>query len=128
MSIVVARGWHYVAPRPTYAAMAILPPMVGPRAALRDLAAFTRQRSREQVIGAVSIYDLLFEERPGLTLRNWVEPVVHVSPQEKVAEALVRLRRERANLAVVTDAGGRALGIVTLKDLVEEITGELRDL
>ena len=32
--------------------MAILPPTVGPRAALKDLAAFLRQRSREQVIGA----------------------------------------------------------------------------
>jgi hypothetical protein len=32
--------------------MAILPPAVGPRAALRDLTAFLRQRSREQVIAA----------------------------------------------------------------------------
>jgi hypothetical protein len=32
--------------------MAILPPMVGPRAALKDLTAFMRQRSRDQVIGA----------------------------------------------------------------------------
>jgi cell division protein FtsN len=32
--------------------MAILPPTVGPRAALRDLAAFMRQRSRDQMIGA----------------------------------------------------------------------------
>jgi hypothetical protein len=32
--------------------MAILPPMVGPRAALSDLLAFMRQRSRDQVIGA----------------------------------------------------------------------------
>jgi hypothetical protein len=32
--------------------MAILPPMVGPRAALRDLASFMRQRSREQILGA----------------------------------------------------------------------------
>ncbi|HEU0311362.1 MAG TPA: hypothetical protein VFR36_09115 [Sphingomicrobium sp.] len=32
--------------------MAILPPTVGPRAALRDLAAFMRQRSQEQIIGA----------------------------------------------------------------------------
>ncbi len=63
MSIAVARGWHYASRNvggwpqgpggPTYAAMAILPPMVGPRAALRDLAAFMRQRSREQVIGAM---------------------------------------------------------------------------
>ena len=32
--------------------MAILPPTVGPRAALKDLTAFLRQRSREQVIAA----------------------------------------------------------------------------
>ena len=52
MSIAIARGWQSVALPPTYRAMAILPPMVGPRAALRDLTAFMRQRSREQIIGA----------------------------------------------------------------------------
>ncbi len=33
--------------------MSVLPPTSGPRAALRDLGAFLRQRSREQVIGAM---------------------------------------------------------------------------
>jgi hypothetical protein len=32
--------------------MAVLPPTVGPRAALKDLGAFLRQRSREQILGA----------------------------------------------------------------------------
>lgn len=32
--------------------MAVLPPVSSPRAALRDLGAFLRQRSREQLIGA----------------------------------------------------------------------------
>ena len=66
MSIAIARGWQHPAPlvasgaggwpramgSPTYGAMAILPPTVGPRAALKDLTAFMRQRSREQIIGA----------------------------------------------------------------------------
>lgn len=63
MTIAIARGWQHPAvlpaggwPRaivaPTYGAMAILPPVVGPRAALRDLTAFMRQRSRDQIIGA----------------------------------------------------------------------------
>ena len=52
MTIAVARDWRTPAPRPTYAAMAIFPPMSGPRAAIADLMAFLRQRSREQVIGA----------------------------------------------------------------------------
>ena len=63
MSIAIARGWTPPValaaggwPRAvgstTYGAMAILPPTVGPRAALKDLTAFMRQRSRDQVIGA----------------------------------------------------------------------------
>ena len=52
MSIAIARGWQTAAARPTSAAMAILPPTVGPRAALKDLKAFLGQRSREQVLGA----------------------------------------------------------------------------
>ena len=52
MSIAIARGWHQATSRPTYPAMAILPPTVGPRAALKDLKAFLGQRSREQVLGA----------------------------------------------------------------------------
>ena len=52
MSIAIARDWQSAVPRPTSASMAILPPTVGPRAALRDLKAFLGQRSREQVLGA----------------------------------------------------------------------------
>jgi hypothetical protein len=53
VSIAVARGWQSAAPRPIFAGMAVLPPMVGPRAALKDLTAFLKQRSREQVLGAM---------------------------------------------------------------------------
>jgi len=52
VSIAIERGWHDPPPRPIFADMAILPPMVGPRAALADLKAFLSQRSREQLIGA----------------------------------------------------------------------------
>lgn len=46
------RGWPQGTSGPIFPAMAILPPTVGPRAALRDLKAFLGQRSREQVLGA----------------------------------------------------------------------------
>lgn len=80
-----------------------------------------------QVVGLVSSWDLLFQERPGLTIRNYVEGAFTLPPEERVATALLRMRQGRAKMAVVRE-GGQALGIVTLKDLVEEITGELRDL
>ena len=52
--------------------MSVLPPFVGPRAAFADLLAFTRQRSREQKIGAVlavsatALIVLAFFYDPGL--------------------------------------------------------------
>ena len=85
-----------------------------------------RDRS-DNVVGLLSSWDLLFEERPGLTIRNYIEPAFALPPGEKVATALLRMRQARAKMAIVRE-GERALGLVTLKDLVEEITGELRDL
>jgi CBS domain containing-hemolysin-like protein len=51
--------------------------------------------------------------------------VAGVPPDMTVAQAMVALRKARAAMAVVRDAKGRALGIITIKDLVEEIVGEL---
>ena len=51
-TMMPAGGWPRAALGPTYGRMAILPPTVGPRAALKDLSAFLRQRSREQILGA----------------------------------------------------------------------------
>ncbi len=81
----------------------------------------------DQIVGIANFYDLLFEEHPGLTIRNYIQDALLISPYEKVAEALVRMRRARCKIAVVAQ-DGKAMGIITLKDLVEEITGELRDL
>jgi len=80
----------------------------------------------ETMIGVVSLFDLLFEERPGLTVRNYVEEVLRVGPDAGVAQVMLRMRQGRSKLAIV-ERDGKALGIVTLKDLVEEITGELAD-
>ncbi|MGE0706632.1 MAG: CNNM domain-containing protein [Planctomycetota bacterium] len=96
------------------------------RTGRRRLPVFEQKRAR--VIGVVDLYELLFEERPGAALREYVDPALVVPPQERVAEALVHLRRARTPLAVVTEASGAAVGVITLKDLVEEITGELADL
>jgi hypothetical protein len=50
--VAIERVWRLPPPGPIFPAMAILPPTVGPRAALSDLKAFLGQRSREQVLGA----------------------------------------------------------------------------
>ena len=50
---------------------------------------------------------------------------VVVAPEMPVGHALFRLRQFRAAMAIVRDEKGRTVGILTIKDLVEEIVGEL---
>jgi putative hemolysin len=82
--------------------------------------------SREHVVGIVHINDVLAVkgdsmDLPALMRRDFVV----VSPDTPVGQAMLGLRKARAAMAVVRDPQGRAVGIITVKDLVEEIVGEL---
>jgi putative hemolysin len=82
----------------------------------------------EDAIGAVSVYDLFLETQETKTIDALVRPAPRISPADRVEDALLRLRLAREKLAIVARPGEKTLGIVTLKDLCEEITGELDDL
>lgn len=74
------------------------------------------------VLGAVSIIDMgLSPDEAVEALQGGVEQLAADVP---VAQALVRLRRGPSVLGIVED-GGRPIGLVTAKDLVEALTGEL---
>lgn len=78
-----------------------------------------------KVVGTLSLFDVLVE--PGLARPADVmlDPLV-LAADLPVNEALYRMQRRRAAMAVVRDGrSGRHVGIVTVKDLVEEIVGEL---
>ena len=52
-------------------------------------------------------------------------PLQTLPRSTRLREALEAMRQRRAALAVITDAKGQPIGAVTIKDLVEPITGEL---
>jgi len=79
---------------------------------------------RDRIVGIVHVHDLLARDRLDLS-EVMRRDVVRLRPETPVGTAMVRMRRARAAMAVVEDARGRALGIVTIKDLVEEIVGDL---
>jgi putative hemolysin len=81
---------------------------------------------RESVVGIVHINDVLAVKGESMDLPALMRrQVVTVAPEMPVGQAMFHLRQARAAMAIVQDAKGRAVGILTVKDLVEEIVGEL---
>ena len=77
-----------------------------------------------QVAGILDTYDVLMgagDEQPAEKAAD--PPIMPASMA--VTDALYRLQREHNVMAVVADERGRHVGIVTVKDLVEEIVGEI---
>jgi CBS domain containing-hemolysin-like protein len=55
-----------------------------------------------------------------------MRPAVTFSPSTSIGEALDAMRTGRQAMAIVTERGtDEPLGLLTLKDLVEPLTGEL---
>jgi len=83
----------------------------------------------DNVVGIVNTKDLfhLFSVRGVVILMDAMYPALFVVPEQPVARVLRMFRRERRQMAVVKDAEGRFVGIVTLEDILEEIVGEIED-
>jgi len=80
-----------------------------------------------RVVGVVESLDVALENKPISAL---MKPMLTLPASAPVSEGLVRLGEGEAKMAVVMSAGkgaesGRPMGIVTAKDLVEPLTGEL---
>lgn len=77
------------------------------------------------VIGIVDVYDVLVEETVAVPASRMTQPL-KLPAGMTVTEALYAMRRERSMMAVA-QKDSKAVGIVTIKDLVEEIVGELEE-
>jgi len=83
------------------------------------------RKDRWNIVGTVDLFDALGEE--GFSLEEATRDAPVLSPGDTVASALIKLRAARKPMAIVRDSSGRAVGLVTMKDLVEEIVGELAE-
>ena len=73
--------------------------------------------------GAVNVLDLVFT--PDAGPEALLRPVPLLPADQNVGRALRTLRRAHQPLGLVTDGDGATIGIATVKDLVEEVSGEL---
>ena len=83
----------------------------------------------DNVVGILHTKDLFHvyaEERVAI-LEDALRPVTFIRSDLPVVDALRLFRRGRRHLAVVRNAAGPVLGVVTLEDVLEEIVGEIED-
>ncbi|MCD4825315.1 MAG: CNNM domain-containing protein [Phycisphaerae bacterium] len=79
-----------------------------------------------QIAGIVDIYDVLTDDSRRQPA-HWMTQPLRIPRTAGVTEALYLMQRSRHSLAVVTDEHDSYVGIVTIKDLVEEIVGEIEE-
>lgn len=78
----------------------------------------------DRIVGIVNVYDVLTDPA-GRPIADHVRPALTLEPAEPVSSALLKMQNARQAMAIVTDRTGACLGILTIKDLVEEIVGDL---
>ena len=76
-----------------------------------------------RVVGYAYLLDLLYDTRPGATLRDHLRRLDSIPAAMPSDQALVLLQRSGQQMALVTGPRRGLLGIVTVAELVEEIIG-----
>ena len=80
--------------------------------------------SRKNVVGIVHILDILSAE-PDVEIKAIARQTSIINGKASVFEALEIMQREYGRMAIVVNNAGKCIGIATIKDLVEEIVGDL---
>jgi len=89
--------------------------------------------ARTNVVGVVNLMDFLCIEGAesvvaALTVADLMRPLPSVRQDMPVDSVLQDLQRKRQAMAAVTDHEGKAVGIVTVKDLAEQVVGGIKGL
>ncbi len=83
-----------------------------------------------RVIGYINFKELIYFMRTNPNdpnLRGIIRPLYYATPEESAANLLRVFVDQHIHMAIVAEADGQTLGLVTLEDLVEELVGEIED-
>jgi putative hemolysin len=85
----------------------------------------------ENIIGFVSIYEALSSSKEFAHLHDFVKPIRKLDADTTVTDAINIMQKENLEIVLITTTSRagreRPIGIVTMKDLVEELLGELAE-
>ena len=76
------------------------------------------------LVGFVNIFDILYQEKEVKGLADYLREVLYFSQETPIDKVFFELQLKRKQIAVLNDEQQRPVGMVTLKDLLDEIVGE----
>ncbi|HEY1723761.1 MAG TPA: hemolysin family protein [Magnetospirillaceae bacterium] len=83
----------------------------------------------DDAVGFVHIKDALtlMSTNAPFQLSRIIRRILYVAPSIRVLDLLLEMRLKRTHMALVVDEYGGIDGLITIEDLVEQITGEIED-
>jgi len=86
--------------------------------------------SPNNIVGVIYARDLLYilRDKGLFLLEDLVHEAYYILADTPVNELLRRFQAQKIQIAIVADANKKAVGLVTLEDLIEEIVGEIEEV
>jgi CBS domain containing-hemolysin-like protein len=85
-------------------------------------------KSTTEVLGIIEVLAVLAETTDGgFSIQRHMHPPMTLIGEQSVRSAITLMQKARQTIAVVVDRNGRAQGLVTMKDLIEELVGDLEN-
>lgn len=87
------------------------------------------EKTIDKIIGVVHVRDILVNqvENGRHDIRSMIGRCLFVHKTMNISKLLENLRREKLQVAIVTDDYGGTVGLVTMEDVLEELVGEIWD-
>jgi CBS domain containing-hemolysin-like protein len=88
------------------------------------------ETDRDHLIGILYLRDVIDELADGnlsKTIQPFIRSAIYLPESTRITSALVAFREGRQHIAIVLDEYGGTAGLITLEDILEEISGEIPD-
>jgi CBS domain containing-hemolysin-like protein len=94
---------------------------------------FTRlpvyENTQDNIVGFINVYEVLCSKKKVNDLYDFVKPIRKINQDTLVTNAMEAMQREEGRIALVVRVARKnhetPIGVITMKDLVEELFGEL---